>query len=544
MRVLIFLIAINFIIVGCGKDRAGALDNNSSKASAVAGVSHMGEDDPVDTDGDGLSDEYEIEYGLNPSSTDTDEDGLDDEYEMSHDEVNATNPDTDGDKLLDGEEVNEYNTEPNNPDTDNDGLSDYDEVKIYITNPLESDTDGDGLLDSFEILNYETNATLKDTDGDKIDDGIEIYSYDTDELNLTILTTPETLLQGYNPNPAMDGIPNREDDIINALDPTNDSDGDGQSNIKENNCTDGDPADATKICPFIHETEEGNILTEHGYSYVPGGFDVDGDGVDEGGFWMSRFHARNSGIEIPSQRVIEKVGNINQYVSKNFKVVNRNVEVLNYNESNLNETGVMAGNHLIFDEESIAGIKRISNFTPYLALVCLSEYRLKGHDGRPLDINITMPSHKQYIQVKMLLDADKANNGDGRHVRNGLLGVDKNVPLFSYNLMIDEFGEDKKEYVRNLIQLRETDKENGDTLFSFSDVPTWWEADSTKFKSFEKGAHSTQDLGNGIGPDKDPYAVIVRGGTILDITEGVSGALTDGDNTDGISFRAVTPYLY
>jgi hypothetical protein len=393
-------------------------------------------------------------------------------------------------------------------------------------------------------LNYETNATNKDTDGDHVDDGIEIYSYKTGELNQTCLTTPESIKDGYNHHPAIDGVPDITTDVINALDSTNDSDGDGQSNVKENNCTDGDPNDATKICPFIHETEEGNVLTDHGYSYVPGGFDVDGDGENEGGFWMSRFHARSSGVEIASERVIDKVGNVNQYISKHFKVVNRHVDITNYNESKLNETGVMAGNHLVFDEEGVAGLERISNFTPYLAMVCLSEYKLKGEDGRFLDVNITMPSHKQYVHVKMLLDADKANKGDGRHIRNGLLGTDRNVPLFTYNLMIDEFGEEKKEYVRNLIQLRETDREDGDSTFDISDAPSWWEIDTIKFKSFEKGAHSTQDLGNGIGPDKDPYAVIVRGGTILDITEGISGALTDGDSTDGISFRAATPYLY
>ncbi|NEW60657.1 hypothetical protein GSY74_05115, partial [Sulfurovum sp. bin170] len=484
---LIFLTVIGLMTVGCGSDRAAdALDDNSSKGSAVAGVSHMGEDDPKDTDGDGLSDEYELEHGLDPFSSDTDEDGLDDGYEMSHDDVNVTNPDTDGDGLLDGEEVNEHYTQPNNSDTDGDGLNDYDEVKTHETDPNQSDTDGDCLLDSFEILNYETNATLKDTDGDEIDDGVEIYSY-TDELNLTCLTTPETLEQGYNPNPAMDGIPNKEDDIINALDPTNDSDGDGQSNIKENNCTEGDPKDRDKMCPFIHETEEGKILTEHGYSYVPGGFDVDDDGIDEGGFWMSRYQARSSSVEITSEEIIEEIGNVNQYISKNFKVLNRNIDVTSYQEAPL--SGTIAGAQLIFDEESVAGKERISNFTPYLALVCLSKYRLEDSNGTELDIEITMPTLKQYIHVKMLLDADMANNGDGRHIRNGLLGIDKNVPLINYNLIIDEFGETQKEFVRNLIQLRDI---HGDRTFDIKDAPDWWDIEITKFKSSDGGANSTQ----------------------------------------------------
>ncbi|NEW59668.1 hypothetical protein GSY74_00075, partial [Sulfurovum sp. bin170] len=50
--------------------------------------------------------------------------------------------------------------------------------------------------------------------------------------------------------------------------------------------------------------------------------------------------------------------------------------------------------------------------------------------------------------------------------------------------------------------------------------------------------------GSGIGIESDPYAVVVRGGGGLDIRQGISGASTDNDGTDGISFRAVTPYLY
>jgi len=401
-------------------------------------------------------------------------------------------------------------------------------------------------------LNYETNASNSDTDGDTVADGIEIYSYVANDLNVSCLTTPETLAGGHNNSPARDGIPDANNDVINALDPTNDSDGDGQANSYENNCTEGDAMDVNKWCPFINDTEAGRILTEHGYSYVPGGFDVDGDGVNEGGFWISRYQARASGVQVGSETVINKVGNVNQYISKNFEVLNRNVDVLSYDEAPLSETSALAGMELIFDEESVAGVKRISNFTPYLANVCLSQYLLKDENGTVVDVNITMPTHKQYMHVKMLLDADLITPdkdgllGDGRHIRNGVLGTDPNVPLFDYNLIIDEFGEELKEYVRNLVQLRQTNTSTFVDTFSFAnDVPAWWQVDESKFKDFDTGANATQDLGNGIGPEKDAYAVIVRGGSILDVTQGVSGALTDDDGqTNGISFRAATPYLY
>ena len=529
---LLMIVSLLFITVGCGSDRAG-----STQKSSIKGVFE------IDSDDDGISDEDEEIYGTDPFNSDTDGDGLSDYEEINLYETNATNPDTDGDGLSDGDEIHTYETNATNSDTDGDGLSDGDEINTYETNATNSDTDGDCLLDGFEILNYETNASNKDTDGDQVDDGIEIYSYTSGEFNTTCIGAPETLALGYNRNPARDGIPTPANDIINALDSTNDSDGDGQSNSRENNCTEGNATNPLKFCPSILDTIAGRTLTEHGYSYVPGGFDVDGDGVNEGGFWISRYQARKSGVEIPSEMIIESVGNVNQYISKNFKVLNRKIDVLSYDETFLSETGALAGNELIFDEESIAGIKRISNFTPYLAQVCLSKYVLKDANGTAIDVNITMPTLKQYVHVKMLLDADLLNNGDGRHIRNGILGTDPNVALFTYTLIIDEFGESKREYVRNLVQLKNT---FGEDTFDFaSDVPNWWDANISKFKSFENGANATQDLGNGIGPEKDSYAVIVRGGQILDVTQGISGALTDDDDeTNGISFRAATDYLH
>ena len=457
--------------------------------------------------------------------------------------VYSPNVDSDGDGLNDYEEVYRYHTNPDNNDTDSDGLSDSDEIKTYETNATNPDSDGDCLLDSFEILYYETNATKVDTDGDKVNDGIELYSYSVDELNLTCLSTPETLASGYNPNPPKDGIPDMETDIINALDPTNDSDGDGQSNIKENNCSQGDPSDKTKMCPFETESEEGATLLAYGYAYVPGGFDVDGDGKNEGGFWMSRYQARKSGVLIPSEKISEIVGNLNQYISKEFKVLNKNIQLLSYSEGTLTEQQVTAGSELLFKETDIVGEPRISSYTPLLARACLSQYFLTDSEGNNLDMNITLPTMKQYVQVKMLLDADFKNNGDGRHIRNGLLGTDPNVPLSTFSVVIEEFGERYKEFVRNIIELRDI---NGNDAFdSTKDLRDWWATDSSKIDEFSKGATSGVNIGQGTGPESDMYGVIARAGDILDVRISVTGTESDGQgDTNGISFRAVTPYLY
>src|SRR3989454_1154702 len=85
----------------------------------------------VDTDGDGIPDEYEIAHGLNPNNpVDAQED-----------------PDHDG---LTNLQEYQLGTDPQNADTDGDGLSDGQEI-ARGTNPLLWDTDGDGISDGLEV---------------------------------------------------------------------------------------------------------------------------------------------------------------------------------------------------------------------------------------------------------------------------------------------------------------------------------------------------------------------------------------------------------
>ena len=91
----------------------------------------------VDTDGDGLTDEEELNLGTDPNNSDTDGDGLSDADEVDAG-TDPSNSDSDNDGLLDGEEE-ALGTDPNNSDTDGDGLSDADEVDAG-TDPTVSDS--------------------------------------------------------------------------------------------------------------------------------------------------------------------------------------------------------------------------------------------------------------------------------------------------------------------------------------------------------------------------------------------------------------------
>lgn len=81
-----------------------------------------------DPDGDGLTNDQELNAGTDPN-----------------------NADTDGDGLMDGEELTKYRTDPKNFDTDKDDLMDGEEVNKWKTNPLVPDTDGDGYSDGIEV---------------------------------------------------------------------------------------------------------------------------------------------------------------------------------------------------------------------------------------------------------------------------------------------------------------------------------------------------------------------------------------------------------
>lgn len=172
---------------------------------------------PLDTDGDGLLDTWELAYfpsietwgGADdpdadgstnlaeqtrttlPNDSDTDHDGLLDGAETNTDTwVSSSNTgtdpldsDSDDDGLLDGVEDNggtlvsasQTGTNPNDDDSDNDALTDGAEVLTWNTNPLaNADKDGDTLSDANEVLVHLTNPSLPDTDGDTFNDNAEI----------------------------------------------------------------------------------------------------------------------------------------------------------------------------------------------------------------------------------------------------------------------------------------------------------------------------------------------------------------------------------
>ena len=164
----------------------------------------------LDSDADGLNDDFELSIGGDPTSADSDGDGaLDyDEYLLGSSlQLN----DTDGDGLLDGMEA-ELGSDPTLVDSDGDGLDDWNETYTYLTNPVSSDTDSDGLEDGFEV-SVGLNPLSPDSDGDGLSDLFEFLNFlnplsrDTDGDGWSDAYEVEFCMSPTNADTDGDGIP-------------------------------------------------------------------------------------------------------------------------------------------------------------------------------------------------------------------------------------------------------------------------------------------------------------------------------------------------
>lgn len=197
-----------------------AIPNSSNDffASFSIGISYaldLAGTNKVDTDGDGISDNDEIDiYFTDPNKIDTDGDGLSDNDEINRYFTNPNKVDTDGDGLSDNEEINSYFTDAQKSDTDSDGLGDGDEINKYFTDPNNSDTDGDGLLDG------EDNCPNlpEDFDGFEDEDGCPDVDNDNDGI-LDVDDKCPGEAETFNNYQDTDGCPDEipETDIIKEI---------------------------------------------------------------------------------------------------------------------------------------------------------------------------------------------------------------------------------------------------------------------------------------------------------------------------------------
>jgi len=181
----------------------------------------VSEDD--DTDGDGLTDEDELDLGTDPDDPDSDGDGVYDGVEVGEGEValdtdgdgtiDALDTDDDDDGILTEDETDD--TEPGSeleayPDTDGDGVPDFrdtdsddDGFEDSVEGDVDSDADGipdyrdldsddDSVLDEVE-LDEDSDGDGKDDRIDPDDDGDTLPSIEEGEVDTDGDGTPDYL---------------------------------------------------------------------------------------------------------------------------------------------------------------------------------------------------------------------------------------------------------------------------------------------------------------------------------------------------------------
>ncbi len=184
--------------------------NGNPPAPATNGYTGIEQGAPltaVDSDGDGLTDDFEKLAGTNAAAADSDADGLTDGYEALRSHTDPLAADTDHDGISDAAEIaagsdagtipgiggvsglgeHAVNVRTGVLDTDHDGLTDPYEMQIG-SNPAVADTDLDGLADNLEVT-LGSSPTLLDTDHDGLTDGMEVQ-FGTDPTVMDAGTGP------------------------------------------------------------------------------------------------------------------------------------------------------------------------------------------------------------------------------------------------------------------------------------------------------------------------------------------------------------------
>ncbi len=427
------------------------------------------------------------------------------------------NGDEDGDGLTNGEEK-EIGTDPLEPDTDGDGLDDGLEVKIIGTDPKSNDTDGDGVTDGIEVVGTYKDETVT-PDGDVVTADHKAYVIE----NGTLKVTAPISIKDFEGKTVANTHHNQftdPGDKIDALDPMNDSDYDTKQNMNEKK-ENTNPLNLKERGKWIYEVEPGLTMITNGFTYVPGGFDVDGDGKKESGFWLAQYEARANGATTVN------IANLEAFANTNFKEVN-GVAITGYIESGVQDSG----QPLYVPKYSSPEQEAQSGMYGYEAMALVLDNQITN--GLP----ISLPSNKQYAHVMQLLRASQSLND----AKNSIKGYDENAAE-DYSAKVYEIFSGMGEFTNNLLKLNNP---------ASSTIPDWWIVDLIDENKLSKSAAAgykvrTGDNG-GLGLSQDPYAVIVRGfalngQNVLELKYGIAAGEKARDGVIGIGFRAASDYI-
>lgn len=199
---------------GCDLKKDYSLGTKSETSSSSSGGSST--ETPEDSDADGISNDLEESFSMEPRIADSDRDGFADGLEYVGDKGDPLNPD-------------ESPTSLNRPKTL--GLT-----EVVISDP---DTDLDGLGDAFET-DKELDKENPDTDGDGFQDGLELVAGSDPFRSSSVPDRQEAPSSDGAINTGTPPVDSDDDGLSDSLDALNntrsnlrDSDGDGFSDALE-----------------------------------------------------------------------------------------------------------------------------------------------------------------------------------------------------------------------------------------------------------------------------------------------------------------------
>ncbi len=332
---------------------------------------------------------------------------------------------------------------------------------------------------------------------------------------------------------------------------------------------------------WIYDTEDGKKMIKNNFVYIPGGFDVDGDGIDEDGFWLAKYEAVES-----NETLTVKPIEISDFIRDKFLIYNGKNEKfdlqLDQNDTgfadiSLSDLSDFRANRVYFSaqKESVGG------YSPIEAAYALENSQIKDSKW-----SISLPSEKQWMQVVKLVINNKKNwNGeevekgklyqgdrydgnDRRYfvIENSLLGVDPLVPT-DYKTQVFDLSGSKAEWTNGMFAIDDRFLGGDAGMVEYTmlgaNTPLWWMpilkdrnrplhsvfgAGKYFDGSTTSGATDTLNLTGNSG-DIDPYAVVARGGSKARGDKelvGVSAAKLNyglGFKDPSIGFRAASAYI-
>jgi len=266
-------------------------------------------------------------------------------------------------------------------------------------------------------------------------------------------------------------------------------------------------------------TDSCSATQSAGMIYIPGGFDVDGDGVDESGFWITPYPAS----------VTET--NLSSVVYTNFNtMIENNFNLLNGSDFNYTTGTVSHSITLSMPQFIDQGSDSNSYMSTYYAMdipKVMASANIAACVVNSTSYGTTLPTNKQYLHIMQLLEA----SDDGMTIQNNLLGYDANVPV-EYEANIYYVG-DFREYTRDIV-----------TVEGFS-APSFWSVNNITTQTVVGEIPLTSwvdiDIGFGYPGWFDPMAIVIRQGYDIDLSYSVGS----GDTRLGskVLFRVATPYL-